>query len=123
MFRDTDKALARLEAELLQEEEDSLLEEEYDEEPEEDEVPAPPEYFYEDTRPSRSAGRYQNYANGYRAYNADLSDEDPEEYSRELLEDEEPGSSNTVPILIACLLSLTLAAVVLILTLMSRGIV
>ena len=132
MFKDTDKALARLEAELLAEEEEDLAEEEY-EEAEEDEASVPPEYVYEDTRPSAGGVIYQNYsnaygknlrhyANGYRAYNADITDEDPDTYSDELLEEEETGKSNTALILVACLLSLTVAAVTLIFALKSRGV-
>ena len=141
MFKDTDKALARLEAELLREEED-LPEEEYEEyeeymeESEEDEnTPTPPEYVYEDTRPSAGPVIYQNYSNhygknprnyaeGYHVYNTDISDEDLEEYSQELLEEEEePSRNSTFLALIACLLSLTIAAVVLIWTLLSRGVI
>ena len=137
MFKDTDEALARLEAELLAEEEEDLTDEEYEEyeeEPEEDESAVPPEYVYEDTRPSAGPVIYQNYsndygknlrnyANGYRAYTADVTDEDPDAYSEELFSEEEAsGKSNTALILIACLLSLAVAAVTLIFALKSRGI-
>ena len=139
MFKDTDEALARLEAELLREEEDDLseeeyneYEEEYDEEPEEEKT-VPPEYVCEDTRSSASSVIYQNYSNnygknlrnyasGYHAYNADISDEDPDSYTEELLEEEEPEKSNTALVLIACLLSLTIAATVLIFALKARGV-
>ena len=138
MFKDTDEALARLEAELLREEEEDLAEEEYEayeeysEETETDEENLPPEYVYDDTRPSAGPVVYQNYSNnygknlrnyasGYHAYNADISDEDPENYSEELLE-EEPEKSNTALALIACLLSLAAAATILIFALKSRGI-
>ena len=139
MFKDTDEALARLEAELLREEEDDLTEEEYneyeeeyDEEPEEEKT-VPPEYVYEDTRSSAGSVIYQNYSNnygknlrnyasGYHAYNADISDEDPDSYTEELLEEEEPEKSNTALVLIACLLSLTIAATVLIFALKARGV-
>ena len=138
MFKDTDEALARLEAELLREEEEETAGEEYseyeayDEEPEAEEESVPPEYVYDDTRPSAGPVIYQNYSNnygknlrnyasGYHAYNADISDEDPENYSEALLE-EEPEKSNTALVLIACLLSLTVAATILILALKSRGI-
>ena len=126
MFKDTDKALARLEAELLREEEEAFSEEEeyeeYEEEAEEEPLP-PPEYIYEDTRPSARPVFYQNYANGYHAYNADISNEDLDEYSQELLYEEESGKSNTALILIACLLSLTVTAAVLIWTMVSRGVI
>jgi len=124
MFKDTDEALARLEAELLAEEEETEEEyEEYEEyEEEEEEDLAPPEYVYEDTRPSAGPVIYQNYANGYNAYNADISDADPDDLSEELLSEEEPSGS-AAPAIIACLLALTAAAVFLIFALRSRGVI
>lgn len=123
MFKDTDEALARLEAELLAEEEETEEEyEEYEDYEEEEEDLAPPEYVYEDTRPSAGSVIYQNYANGYNAYNADISDADPDDLSEELLSEEEPSGS-AAPAIIACLLALTAAAVFLIFALRSRGVI
>ena len=125
MFKDTDEALARLEAELLAEEETEEEYEEYEEYEdyeEEEEDLAPPEYVYEDTRPSAGSVIYQNYANGYNAYNADISDADPDDLSEELLSEEEPSGS-AAPAIIACLLALTAAAVFLIFALRSRGVI
>ena len=139
MFKDTDEALARLEAELLREEEEPEVlpeeyEEEYDDEFEdafEEEEGLPPEYAYEDTRPADGPVIYQNfsnnygknlrnYASGYRAYNSDISDEDLDSYSEDVLQTE-PEKSNTPLILIACLLSLGIVAVLLIWLFLFRG--
>ena len=129
MFKDTDEALARLEAELLREEEtEEVIEEEdylYDEvledEPEE-EPNLPPEFLYTDTRAADGPVIYQNfsnnygknlrnYANGYQAYNTDVSDEDLDSFSQDVLYTE-PEKSNTPLILIACLLALGIVAMV-----------
>lgn len=129
MFKDTDEALARLEAELLREEEtEEVIEEEdylYDEvledEPEE-EPDLPPEFLYTDTRAADGPVIYQNfsnnygknlrnYANGYQAYNTDVSDEDLDSFSQDILYTE-PEKSNTPLILIACLLALGIVAMV-----------
>ena len=129
MFKDTDEALARLEAELLREEEtEEVIEEEdylYDEvledEPEE-EPDLPPEFLYTDTRAADGPVIYQNfsnnygknlrnYANGYQAYNTDVSDEDLDSFSQDVLYTE-PEKSNTPLILIACLLALGIVAMV-----------
>ena len=70
MFKDTKKALERLEAELL------AQEEEYEEEWEEDEDPS------EDQE--EPAELYRNFSNHYRAYNTDRTDWDPEELGEAL---------------------------------------
>lgn len=129
MFKDTDEALARLEAELLREEEieevteeeDYLCEEVFEDEPEE-EPDFPPEFLYTDTRAADGPVIYQNfsnnygknlrnYANGYQAYNTDVSDEDLDSFSQDVLYTE-PEKSNTPLILIACLLALGIVAMV-----------
>ena len=129
MFKDTDEALARLEAELLREEEieeiaeeeDYLYNEVLEDEPEE-EPDLPPEFLYTDTRAADGPVIYQNfsnnygkdlrnYANGYQAYNADISDEDLDSFSQDVLYTE-PEKSNTPLILIACLLALGIVAMV-----------
>lgn len=85
MNKDTKEALERLEAELLAEEQPQFTDEELDgllEEflEEDDGVYADP-----------PAG-YQNYANGYRAYNGDDTDVDMDVYSDEVLQDPQtPG--------------------------------
>ena len=136
MFKDTDEALARLEAELLREEaEPEVLPEEEegyeDEDVFEAEEDLPPEYAYEDTRPADGPVIYQNfsnnygknlrnYASGYRAYNSDISDEDLDAYSEDVLQTE-PEKSNAPLILIACLLTLGIVAVLLIWLFLFRG--
>lgn len=66
MFRDKDEELARLEEELLEKEE-----------PEEEEELAPED-------PDEESEAYVNYANNYKAYNADKADLDLEEFSEEV---------------------------------------
>ena len=95
MFRDTEKELARLEAELLAEEEP---EEAFpDEEPED----APEEAYEDGPAPQIS----------YRAYNADISDEDLDEYAEAVLAPEKRGLSGLLVALL-CLLTLGLVALV-----------
>jgi hypothetical protein len=77
MFRDKSEELERLQAELLAEEES---EQEAPEQPQEEELFED----YEDTRPAQEPVGYQNYSNGYRAYNTDDSDEDLDSYSEEV---------------------------------------
>ena len=129
MFKDTDEALARLEAELLREEEieeipeeeDYLYDETFEDELEE-EPDLPPEFLYTDTRAADGPVIYQNfsnnygknlrnYANGYQAYNTDVSDEDLDSFSQDVLYTE-PEKNNTPLILIACLLALGIVAMV-----------
>ena len=92
MFRkaDRDEELRRLEQELLEpeaEEEEEYLEQD----------------ALDEDGPIESAGVYRNfsnnygtqlrnYASGYRTYNTDTTDTDPEALSRELLEPEEKES-------------------------------
>ena len=94
MFRDTQKELARLEAELLAEEEEELPEEDWDEEDWEDEE-------YEEPVPQPR----------YRAYNTDISDEDLDEYAEAVLAPEKRGLSGFLVFLL-CLLTLGLVALV-----------
>lgn len=139
MFKDTDEALARLEAELLREEEpeekypeeeEYIYEEELEEEPEEDLV-LPPEYAYTDTRAADGPVIYQNfsnnygknlrnYASGYRAYNADISDENLDDYAEDIPQSV-PEKNNTPLILIACLLTLGIVAMVFVWLLLFQG--
>jgi len=124
MFKDTDQELARLEAELLKEElaEEEAYEEEYalyeEEEPEE---ALPPEYYYTDTRSADGPAVYQNYSNGYQAYNADDYAEDLDSFSQEVYEDA-PVRSYTGLIVIACFLALAAVTAALYLLLRYRSI-
>lgn len=141
MFKDADKELARLEAALLEAEEEVLdeaeeypqeeYEEEYcEEEPEAED--APPEYFYEDTRPAQDPGVYQNYSNdygrelrnyatGYRAYNSDDCDEDLEEFSQEVYDARE-DRGNTGLLITACVLATVFGSAVLFIVLKYLGV-
>ena len=102
MFKDTDRELARLEAELLQEQEQPIQEAPPAEE-------TLPEYFYTDTYPEEDPVVYQNYSNGYQAY-------DDEEASS-------ASSGSTVALtVIACVLSLVVTAVLLLWLLLDRGV-
>lgn len=116
MFRDTSEELARLEAELLAEE--APVQEEQPLEEEEEDLP----WKFEDTRPAEGRVIYQNYSNdygkglrnyasGYRAYNADESDEDLDSYAEDVRQGKkEKGILGLA--LTACLLALAIAAVV-----------
>ena len=141
MFKDTDAALARLEAELLREEETKKLpqmeviddDEDWIEEPaDEAEEELPPEFVYTDTRAADGPVIYQNYSNnygkdlrnyasGYRAYNSDVSDEDLDTYSEEVLHTD-TQKSNTPLILIACLLALGIVAMCFVWLFLLRGV-
>ena len=85
MFRDTQKELARLEAELLAEEPEELTEENHD-----DKSEAIPHY---------------------RAYNTDITDEDLDEYAEEVRSTGGSGLSVFLTVLL-CLLTLGLVALV-----------
>ena len=90
MFRDTAEELARLQAELLAEEEtpaDAI-----------DEDASYEEDFYEEEE-------YPTYTEGYRAYNTDTTDEDLEEYS-ETVRKGKSSRGLLVVALILCLLTL-----------------
>lgn len=108
MFRDTKEELARLERELLAEEEN------YAEEPEDDGFDAfldDPDDFGEE-----HPGIYQNYSNGYgrkqphNVYNADQTDEDLEAFSDTI---QEPEHSDAGFIAVICFLLLAIAGVLL----------
>lgn len=146
MFKDTDRELARLEAELLKEApEDSCEPDDYyesdDDSCDPDEISmepeaveeAPPEYFYEDTRAAQGPAVYQNYSNaygknlrnyasGYRAYNSDVCDEDLDAFSEEVLEGA-PRRRNTGLVIAACVLAAAIAVVSLLFLLWYRGVI
>ena len=99
MFRDSKEELNRLEAELLEDNtpEETLLDEEQ------------LDALLEDDRSigsAESASLYRNYSTGYRAYNADKTDIDPETLSQELLT---PGRDKVVTGLTALAIFLLLA--------------
>ena len=90
MFRDRDEELERLQAQLLEEEEQETAEEEY---LDEDAV----ERMLDGEAPGESPRVYlnnsngygkklRNYATGYKAYNSDKTDEDLEDFSRRVME-------------------------------------
>ena len=94
MFRDRDEELKRLQAELLEEEEQETAEEFYEEEYLEEETV---EQILDEEETADATGVYRNFSNdygeglrnfasGYKAYNTDKVDEDMEEFSREVME-------------------------------------
>ena len=112
MHRDTKEELERLEAELLegsepeempQDEETALLDEEQ------------LDSLLEDTQkigPAKGSAIYKNYSNGYKIYNSDKTDRDPEDLSDALLQ---PGRDPVVTgltILAFCLLAAILGVLV-----------
>jgi hypothetical protein len=147
MFKDTDRELARLEAALLEAEEEEILEEDPEEEYEEDyeeeyeeelyddyeeDEDVPAEYFYTDTRPAHDPVAYQNYSNdygrdqhvgatGYRAYNSDDCDEDLDAFSEEVYEARDEGS-NTGLLITACVLAAIFGGTVLFIVLKYIGV-
>lgn len=122
MFKDAQRELRRLEAELLaQEEEEFCDEEDWEEEEDYDEDLLPEETLDElldDTPAIGSPGRYRNHANGYgRAgsvpvYNSDRLDRDPDDIAQEVL-NRPKGRGVTALAVLAVLLSLGILAVVL----------
>ena len=120
MFKDTDEELSRLSSELLKEEDArEEYEEEYDEGYEEETTF--PEYDYEDTRAAQDPVVYQNYSNGYRAYNSDDCDEDLDSFSEDVYGAEEERS-NTGLVILACVLASILALVMLYMVLKYKGV-
>ena len=126
MFRDTSEELARLEAELLAEEEPEEEEETQEEDVDED-LP----WKFEDTRPAEGGVIYQNYSNdygkglrnyasGYRAYNADESDEDLDTYAEEVHQGKKEKGIGGLAVAI-CLLALAIAPVVILWFAKARG--
>lgn len=116
MFRDQEEELQRLQSELLQQEEPEELPEETKEELLDDQEL---EELLKDTRPADGTVVYQNFsndygkelrnfANNYRAYNADNVDVDPEELSRQL----DPPKRHTGLLITAALLAAAILAVV-----------
>ena len=109
MFRDKDEALKRLEALLLEEEE-----EETEELPQEEE--ATQEAFAEEdtSMPEDSPEFYRNFANDYTVYNSDRTEVSPEELSREL----EKPERDYISIFLALLAATELLAIIAVLALM-----
>lgn len=116
MFRDKDAELQRLEQALLEEEQtDAVQEEEY---LDQDAL----EVLWDDTRPGDAPRVYQNHANhygadlknyatGYRAYNADDTDTDPEELAQEVLTEDKKGFGWLLAVLVVLLGALVAAMV------------
>lgn len=96
MHKDTRDALARLEEALLEDENTVLNDEDLDALLE--------EFLDEDDQefPDHPRG-YQNFANGYSAYNTDETDEDLELYSDEVLEEPESMDLPVRIVLVAAL--------------------
>ena len=103
MFRDTQKELERLEAELREDEEE--YEEEWEDE-EDDSLLDDDDDFGEDLPEN-----YRNFSNRYKAYNSDRTDWDPDDLAEEL--EHKPRSGPWVLCAVALLLT---AAVFLLLT-------
>lgn len=102
MFRDAKEELQRLEAELLAQEKPEIPDEQQN-------VPAHPVYR---NFSNNYGADLRNYASGYKAYNTDRADADPEDLSDDILEDprEKPM---TGLILTACGLTLGILLVML----------
>ena len=99
MFKDTQKELERLEAELLAQQPEDEEEPEEDWEDEDD--------LLDDDDDIEEAPVYRNFSNRYRAYNTDRTDWDPEELAEELEEPRKPSIWGW------CALALTLVACIL----------
>ena len=83
MARDTDEELKRLQDALLEEEADAIEEDDLPEPMTEEDSLIPNVSVYQNY--SNDYGKkLRNYASGYRAYNADKTDIDMEEYSQEV---------------------------------------
>ena len=119
MFKDTEKELRRLEAELL------AQDEQWEEEPAEetasvDDILSDPELnaLLGDTQVIGDVSAYQNHANNYGAqtrvlphvYNNDHLDADPEDFSEELL-DQPKEKGVTALTITACLLAVGILCV------------
>lgn len=120
MFRDREEELKRLQEQLLQIDGEEPAETPSGDTPEvsmeatqilDDELLNT--LLHEDNQ-SSSPQMYQNYSNqygsDYRAYNSDETDEDPEDYSQELLA---PERSNSNRVLLLALLVIALMAAIL----------
>ena len=83
MFKDTQKELERLEAELLAQQPEDEEEPEEDWEDEDD--------LLDDDDDIEETPVYRNFSNRYRAYNTDRTDWDPEELAEELEEPRKPS--------------------------------
>ncbi len=122
MFRDAKAALERLEAELLQDDDandicyEALPDELLDE--------AVLDSLLEDTQRignAENAALYKNYSNGYTAYNADRTDETPDDLSDALLNPRRDRVITALSILALILLSGILGVLIWIL-LLFRGV-
>ncbi len=124
MFRDTKEELDRLEAELLDETPAEEVSRETDEVPEELLDEEQLDTLLQDTQkfgPAESAAIYKNYSNGYKAYNSDKTDEDPEMLSDALLKPKRDPVVTGLTVLALVLLAAILGVLVWVL-LIFRGI-
>lgn len=113
MFRDQNEELRRLEEQLLAEEDEEEAEEEYlDEEtldtlledPQSGDAPCVYQNFSNDY-----GKNLRNYATGYKAYNTDRTDVDPDEISREVLRPKRGGAWVVILLLLTALAVLAIA--------------
>ena len=125
MFQDRNKELHRLEQALWEEEQNPISVAE-DVLPEDEDLLAEDvlDTLLEDIAPGKESVPYQNYSNNYgNIYNTDMTDEDPEVYSEEILEDtEEKTPSYNRLIILACLLAMGILGMVIYMLLKSGGI-
>lgn len=116
MFRDAQEELERLQSQLLAEQQEQTGQQETEFLDEEDF-----EELLSDTDQGQSPEVYQNYSNdygrqlrnyatGYKAYNTDKTDTDPQQLSQELLE--EPRAVAIWPWLVLALMAAVVGAMV-----------
>lgn len=105
MHKDTKEALERLEAELLAQEEVPELDD--------DELDALLEEFLDedDGEFADHPAGYQNFANGYRAYNSDDADTDLDVYSDEVYQEPEEISGGMLALVLVALVGAVAALV------------
>ena len=114
MFRDREEELERLQAELLEEEEQETAEELLEEETVEqllegEEQGENPEVYRNFSNDYGSSLR--NFASGYKAYNTDKVDADLEELSRDVMEPPRKKRNGCLPAFLFFLLTAALLAV------------
>ena len=121
MFKDTEEALRRFEAELLAQEQEDEWEEEAPVEQSIDDLLSDEELnlLLQDTQVIGSAVKYQNYANRStqpqkvpHIYNSDNVEQNPKELSDQLLEEKRSGGTGAL-VALACLLSLGIVGILL----------
>ena len=101
MFRDRDEELKRLQAELLEEEEQETAEEEY--------LQEDVEQLLEDEEKVSDPDSYRNFATGYKAYNTDRVDEDLDDLSDAVLHGPDKKKGGCLAVVFLLLTALLLA--------------